>query len=96
MNLILYHLNVTKYISKRRVNNSAYITSLVLNHDNGSILKKIGRPSESLGNNVSIDAEELVLRSGKKSSLHLIHIPAVAINKNIADKKSRRSSRLNH
>ena len=53
------------------------------------ILKKIVRPSESFGNNVSIDAEESVLRSGKKCSLHSIHITAVAINKNIADKKNR-------
>ena len=60
------------------------------------ILQKIGSPSKSFGNNVSIDAEESVLRSGKKRSLHSIHIPAVAINKNTADKKSRRSSRLNH
>ena len=52
------------------------------------ILKKIGRPSKSFGNNVSIDAEESVLRSGKKRLLHSIHIPAVAINKNIADKKA--------
>ena len=40
MNLILYHFNVAKYISKRIVNNSAYITSLVLNHDNGSHTKE--------------------------------------------------------
>ena len=96
MNLILYHFNVAKYISKRRVNNSAYITSPVINHDNGSHSKKIGRPSKSFGNNVSIDAEESVHISGKKCSLHSIHIPAVARNKNIADKKSRCSSRLNH
>ena len=60
------------------------------------ILKKIGRPSKSFGNNVSIDAEESVLSSGKKRSLHSIHIPAVAINKNITDKKSRHSSSLNY
>ena len=52
------------------------------------ILKKIGRPSKSFGNNVSIDAEESVLSSGKKCSLHSTHIPAAALNKNIADKKA--------
>ena len=92
MNLILYPFNVARYISILGVKNSAFITSL----DNGSILKKVGRPNKSFENNVSIEAEESVLRSGKKRSLHSIHIPAVAINKNIADKKSRRSSRLNH
>ena len=40
MHLILYHFNVAKYISKGRDNNSAYITSLVLNHDNGSHTKE--------------------------------------------------------
>ena len=36
------------------------------------------------------------LNQEKNVHYNSIHIPAVAIKKNIADKKSRRSSRLNH